>query len=143
MLIFFLFVFFLMIRRPPRSTRTDTLFPYTTLFRSPTNRTIQWGRISCCGTEGSDDHPRRQPCRSLRPRGRDPVRQAPVFLHAASGLSEEKIGDSANLKRKSPSSRLFGLGCTITHFIRSVTPPNAVRRLLPSREAPRRGPPPS
>src|SRR3546814_3307358 len=30
-----LFVFFfLMIRRPPRSTRTDTLFPYTTLFRS-------------------------------------------------------------------------------------------------------------
>src|SRR3546814_4616501 len=31
----FLF-FFLMIRRPPRSTRTDTLFPYTTLFRSPT-----------------------------------------------------------------------------------------------------------
>src|SRR3546814_19681980 len=31
----FFFVFFcLMIRRPPRSTRTDTLFPYTTLFRS-------------------------------------------------------------------------------------------------------------
>src|SRR3546814_1397474 len=30
----FMFIFFLMIRRPPRSTRTDTLFPYTTLFRS-------------------------------------------------------------------------------------------------------------
>src|SRR3546814_17553020 len=31
----FVLVFFvLMIRRPPRSTRTDTLFPYTTLFRS-------------------------------------------------------------------------------------------------------------
>src|SRR3546814_12275372 len=28
------YVFFLIIRRPPRSTRTDTLFPYTTLFRS-------------------------------------------------------------------------------------------------------------
>src|SRR3546814_1177222 len=27
-----------MIRRPPRSTRTDTLFPYTTLFRSPADR---------------------------------------------------------------------------------------------------------
>src|SRR3546814_7134580 len=27
-----------MIRRPPRSTRTDTLFPYTTLFRSPPRR---------------------------------------------------------------------------------------------------------
>src|SRR3546814_8925818 len=31
-------IFFLMIRRPPRSTRTDTLFPYTTLFRSVTRR---------------------------------------------------------------------------------------------------------
>src|SRR3546814_5995255 len=30
--------FFLMIRRPPRSTRTDTLFPYTTLFRSASQR---------------------------------------------------------------------------------------------------------
>src|SRR3546814_8214482 len=30
----FMYFFFLMIRRPPRSTRTDTLFPYTTLFRS-------------------------------------------------------------------------------------------------------------
>src|SRR3546814_18902866 len=31
-------VCFLMIRRPPRSTRTDTLFPYTTLFRSLEDR---------------------------------------------------------------------------------------------------------
>src|SRR3546814_20027583 len=30
-----MFIFFLMNRRPPRSTRTDTLFPYTTLFLSP------------------------------------------------------------------------------------------------------------
>src|SRR3546814_1048771 len=29
-----------MIRRPPRSTRTDTLFPYTTLFRSPARREL-------------------------------------------------------------------------------------------------------
>src|SRR3546814_6285769 len=34
MLLSFEIFFFLMIRRPPRSTRTDTLFPYTTLFRS-------------------------------------------------------------------------------------------------------------
>src|SRR3546814_19267400 len=32
-----LFFFFLIMRRPPRSTRTDTLFPYTTLFRSAVN----------------------------------------------------------------------------------------------------------
>src|SRR3546814_3570820 len=33
--------FFLMIRRPPRSTRTDTLFPYTTLFRSKSGGTTR------------------------------------------------------------------------------------------------------
>src|SRR3546814_10623916 len=33
-MLFIFCVFFLMLRRPPRSTRTDTLFPYTTLFRS-------------------------------------------------------------------------------------------------------------
>src|SRR3546814_4742083 len=36
LMVIFSFFFFLMIRRPPRSTRTDTLFPYTTLFRSAT-----------------------------------------------------------------------------------------------------------
>src|SRR3546814_12051910 len=41
---------FLMIRRPPRSTRTDTLFPYTTLFRSPRIRPDEGGRG--CGGEG-------------------------------------------------------------------------------------------
>src|SRR3546814_11115742 len=35
--------FFVMIRRPPRSTRTDTLFPYTTLFRSPHLGQLQRG----------------------------------------------------------------------------------------------------
>src|SRR3546814_17092677 len=37
-----MFFFFLMIRRPPRSTRTDTLFPYTTLFRSVGIATVIW-----------------------------------------------------------------------------------------------------
>src|SRR3546814_16006756 len=37
-LFFCLCVFFLMIRRPPRSTRTDTRVPYTTLFRSNARR---------------------------------------------------------------------------------------------------------
>src|SRR3546814_1135144 len=36
----FLVIFFLMIRRPPRSTRIDTLFPYTTLFRSNVHRRL-------------------------------------------------------------------------------------------------------
>src|SRR3546814_14167406 len=37
----YMFFFFLMIRRPPRSTRTDTLFPYTTLFRSPRCQSVR------------------------------------------------------------------------------------------------------
>src|SRR3546814_12950808 len=39
------FFFFLMIRRPPRSTRTDTLFPYTTLFRSALDDTPLGGAV--------------------------------------------------------------------------------------------------
>src|SRR3546814_10192773 len=46
------FLFFLMIRRPPRSTRTDTLFPYTTLFRSngPAPGQRIFSRKACAGT---------------------------------------------------------------------------------------------
>src|SRR3546814_14231656 len=44
-----------MIRRPPRSTRTDTLFPYTTLFRSPRGvggKTI-WCKAECLQPVGA------------------------------------------------------------------------------------------
>src|SRR3546814_13405119 len=49
--------FFLMILRPPRSTRTDTLFPYTTLFRSAltgtlTGRQTGWRQGLLCGLVG-------------------------------------------------------------------------------------------
>src|SRR3546814_1492175 len=40
---------FLMIRRPPRSTRTDTLFPYTTLFRSLPSSLNRSSRLSAQG----------------------------------------------------------------------------------------------
>src|SRR3546814_7516267 len=45
-----------MIRRPPRSTRTDTLFPYTTLFRSPRR-----ARRDAGGGALPADDPRRRP----------------------------------------------------------------------------------
>src|SRR3546814_5746284 len=45
-------IFFLMIRRPPRSTRTDTLFPYTTLFRSQWRRPA-FGRRNAQATQAS------------------------------------------------------------------------------------------
>src|SRR3546814_5514560 len=68
-----LFFFFLMIRRPPRSTRTDTLFPYTTLFRS---RGRSAGTAPVCLPKGRPPFRsratirRNSRCRCLRPRGR-------------------------------------------------------------------------
>src|SRR3546814_5070147 len=61
-----------MIRRPPRSTRTDTLFPYTTLFRSPTPSS----------TSGKG-------CRSWRPT----IRSTPT------GRSEEHTSELQSLMR--------------------------------------------
>src|SRR3546814_17624969 len=56
-------LFFLMIRRPPRSTRTDTLFPYTTLFRSP--------------------------CACPLPRGREQKRQNSMIAYGGNGTDPE------------------------------------------------------
>src|SRR3546814_12991399 len=54
--------FFLMIRRPPRSTRTDTLFPDTTLFRSPTSsRHEKWVKNSAIGKLLKRQNPARWP----------------------------------------------------------------------------------
>src|SRR3546814_9362095 len=50
--------FFLMKRRPPRSTRTDTLFPYTTLFRSERRRRPGGRTPQRCRTD------RAGPCRA-------------------------------------------------------------------------------
>src|SRR3546814_2643745 len=63
MLCFYLSFFFLMLRRPPRSTRTDTLFPYTTLFRSPCTRcSPEAGQANACG-QFLDEQPRHSLCR--------------------------------------------------------------------------------
>src|SRR3546814_16774260 len=52
--LFLLFIFFLMIRRPPRSTRTDTLFPYTTLFKQYQHDFVERGHK---GKERAGNHP--------------------------------------------------------------------------------------
>src|SRR3546814_17201006 len=82
--LFVIFFFFLMIRRPPRSTRTDTLFPYTTLFRSPATNglpPVQAALVSILlfasageqnGTTPTSDRRRAPaPVRSSCPRNRD------------------------------------------------------------------------
>src|SRR3546814_3062859 len=83
--------FFLMIRRPPRSTRTDTLFPYTTLFRSPGQGAARNGRQEPHGG-----------ARRRRPEvGGGKLRQWRVFLHWAAlhGRSEEHTSELQSLMR--------------------------------------------
>src|SRR3546814_2175701 len=70
-LILFVLVFFLMLRRPPRSTRTDTLFPYTTLFRSSPAPCASWrtatSRLpSTAPSAATRSVPWPGPCRSSR-----------------------------------------------------------------------------
>src|SRR3546814_5471221 len=57
-----------MVRRPPRSTRTDTLFPYTTLFRSAVHPVGQ-------GRKPADFDPRGDRCGHARGRGDEPRAQ--------------------------------------------------------------------
>src|SRR3546814_18816618 len=68
MLLLFLF-FFLMIRRPPRSTRTDTLFPYTTLFRSAQGKAEPGDVAAAAGARDCQRaRPGRRLCRGLHRR---------------------------------------------------------------------------
>src|SRR3546814_7193845 len=58
MYIIIFYIFFLIIRRPPRSTRTDTLLPYTTLFRSHQNDLLIPPDVLCMADIGAkiDQH---------------------------------------------------------------------------------------
>src|SRR3546814_6984688 len=81
-----------MLRRPPRSTRTDTLFPYTTLFRSPS------GRYGTCLRTGTGHHQLRRQ-RSLGcPCGILPVPQ-PGGTHPFFRRSEEHTSELQSLMR--------------------------------------------
>src|SRR3546814_10610218 len=88
-------VFFLMIRRPPRSTRTDTLFPYTTLFRSrrPRRVALKKERGSTRDVRGREARPvedRELVSGVLRQRRREDLR---------SGRSEEHTSELQSLMR--------------------------------------------
>src|SRR3546814_19929176 len=60
------FFFFLMYRRPPRSTRTDTLFPYTTLFRSKSVKR-QLSSIRAARSSTATGSSRRDDCPGINP----------------------------------------------------------------------------
>src|SRR3546814_15658065 len=98
--------FFLMRRRPPRSTRTDTLFPYTTLFRSwrpapPARRERQFRH----GHPPQLSHRTREPLR--RGAGRDGV-GGRLPLHAA--RPSRRPGRAAARRGRRPERDRFGRG---------------------------------
>src|SRR3546814_7997176 len=93
--LYFILFFVLMIRRPPRSTRTDTLFPYTTLFRScrplacpiplsvksSFRHSLPWGSFSLPGSRHE------KPCsHSFKyPAGAQPGRTVPSYCAMGDG----------------------------------------------------------
>src|SRR3546814_4761095 len=93
--------FFIMIRRPPRSTRTDTLFPYTTLFRSARRSDARSGgslQPAAPDRVGPDGH-----CRATgAAQGHDPDRAQSGAGRAArirSPRSEEHTSELQSLMR--------------------------------------------
>src|SRR3546814_2921998 len=106
--------FFLMIRRPPRSTRPDTLFPYTTLFRSAGSRSRGTAPV-----RRRDDQP--AGCRSTRAAGSPRTHRG----RRAHDRSEEHTSELQSLmrisyavfclKKKKPSE---------THIITTISQSN-------------------
>src|SRR3546814_13811110 len=92
LMVFVLFcMFFVMMRRPPRSTRTDTLFLYTTLFRS----------VRRHGARARSRQPRH--AGRNRPgggqQGRSAERGAAAIRHRRRGRSEEHTSELQSLMR--------------------------------------------
>src|SRR3546814_3762167 len=89
------FFLFLMIRRPPRSTRTDTLFPYTTLFRSP--------KIGRFGNQSGEE--------GLLIARRQPGRDVPEVLCEAGPSFDlrQHVGDTRGRRSEEHTSELQSL----------------------------------
>src|SRR3546814_12940948 len=102
--------FVLMIRRPTRSTRTDTLFPYTTLFRSDAAR-LAWRRdqfeharsqVAVVDAAESDHDARHAVAHRRLRRVQELVAQAEIF-----GRSEEQTSEIQSLMRISYAVLFF------------------------------------
>src|SRR3546814_5496577 len=95
--------FFLMIRRPPRSTRTDTLFPYTTLFRSP----VRCASSSACtpggGLSGRGTRP------PLAPAERRPTIAHPEAFDGTRSAEAARRQDAPGTRSEEHTSELQSL----------------------------------
>src|SRR3546814_14783758 len=100
-----------MTRRPPRSTRTDTLFPYTTLFRSGGDRET----ARPAGREGKDRRPGTR--RRARTDRADRRRRRHVDLWARDRSGDRARGDQASDLRGRRQGAGASGGAGIEHFV--------------------------
>src|SRR3546814_5425840 len=92
----YILIFFLMIRRPPRSTRTDTLCPYTTLFRSAPTRPPSTC-TSCCDYPPPDPYCHASSWRATAAKARNRLHSSSIV--AARRRSEEHTSELQSLMR--------------------------------------------
>src|SRR3546814_1992418 len=98
----FISFLFLMIRRPPRSTRTDTLFPYTTLFRSELARFNNgaWEQLQAARATSLFETPVEHfLVRAFLADGMDEVMAHMTAIEAAQTRSEEHTSELQSLMR--------------------------------------------
>src|SRR3546814_3730548 len=88
-----------MIRRPPRSTRTDTLFPYTTLFRSVFNPVL----LAALATTGSQQQGERRRAREIETRSEEHTSELQSLMrisYAVFCLKKKKVKIHNSTERK-------------------------------------------
>src|SRR3546814_2091029 len=95
-----MFVFFVMIRRPPRSTRTDTLFPYTTLFRSRWTARYAW--TSSLMEKERDQQQRQQNAEADQWPGRAPP-PGLQLQQEQTAQTEHQTGDRVHVDETAPA----------------------------------------
>src|SRR3546814_15723053 len=107
-------MFFLIIRRPPRSTRTDTRFPYTTLFRSQHRRVgLAEGRLAgllCPYPLTLPPVPRERDQQWRSPRGVADIQRSPGNQYVVAGVT--LCGAPSREFSQPPSSCLSRSGCS-------------------------------
>src|SRR3546814_923301 len=119
-----------MIRRPPRSTRTDTLFPYTTLFRSDVP---QRGSAARGFPQGYGDHAfpfsrAQRPTEtktSLRAAAGDTCRQLLSWHASVAAAANRRCGWGQNLSLDHPRSRIGSGSAALELLHRTPTFPPA------------------
>src|SRR3546814_2194736 len=96
-----------MIRRPPRSTRTDTLVPYTTLFRSDVGGEVGVGELPLAGAEPGEVDAQHGKA-ALRQASGD-ARGGEDALVAGEAVGEERIGARSPRRSEEPTPELQSL----------------------------------